>query len=207
VVVGFLFLEFVPIGWVVCGASILGGNLYVRDLQNHILSDVPFLFWMLLALLLMARRRRSEGDVPSLVLGVTIGIVAYAAFATRTAGISLVLSMIAVDALHRPHWRRSAVVPTGVFLALASAQAVFMEVVEVGYLDQLRPDLSTVFSNAAGYAQWASSFGDNGGWEALRKGLFVISATLASIGFVCSMRKRVNELETFCLAYLALILI
>lgn len=207
VVVGFLFLEFVPVGWAVCGASILGGNLYVRDLQNHILSDVPFLFWMLLALLLMARRRKSEGNVPSLVLGVAIGIVAYAAFATRTAGILLVLCMIAVDAWHRPPWRRSAVVPTGVFLALASAQAVLMEVVEVGYLDQLRLDPSTVFANAAGYAQWASSFWDNGGWEALRKGLFVISATLASIGFVRSMRNRVTELEVFCLAYLALILI
>lgn len=79
---------------------LVGLNPLYWGFKDHILSDFPFLFFVYLTLW-AASRNYGENDEPGWQAGALAGICAFLAYCTRTAGITLILAVIAYDVIKR----------------------------------------------------------------------------------------------------------
>lgn len=192
------------------GAVLVAGlfvlNPFVWRHKDHILSELPFLLFVFLALLAAGGGAvdESRGDRRSAALGVT----AYLAFATRTVGVALIGALV-VDELWRG-WRERgrAVAPSrglwiavGVAVALAALQSVTIAG-GGGYLADLRPGVMTVLENLLSYVKNWSEFWTSGS-EILRAIMFVGTFLLAVRGYFARVRTAPGPAECFIPLYLA----
>ena len=107
--------------------AIVGFNPFFTEFKNSILSDLPFLFFFLLALFVSDRALNPERsrslDIP---LAAAVGLAWWAAYATRTIGVVLPVAF-SVLAIVEPAQRRVLAVSVGVFVLLAAAQALLIQ--------------------------------------------------------------------------------
>ncbi len=96
----FLLRGRLPDGWVLLIAFIMGVNPEIFSFKNRILSDIPFLFFVLLSLFLMQRividRGRFLAPARHYVL---LGLAILCAFLTRTHGLALIPTLAVVQAV------------------------------------------------------------------------------------------------------------
>lgn len=107
--------------------GVVGFNPFLTEFKNSILSDLPFLFFFLLALLAsdraLNRERSGSLDVP---LAAALGLAWWAAYATRTVGVVLPVAFCILAIFERAQ-RRVLAVAAGVFVLLAVAQAFLIQ--------------------------------------------------------------------------------
>ncbi len=96
----FLLRGRLPDCWVLLITFIMGVNPAIFNFKNHILSDIPFLFFVLLSLFLMQRividRGRFLAPARHYVL---LGLAILCAFLTRTHGLALIPTLAVVQAV------------------------------------------------------------------------------------------------------------
>lgn len=197
-----LFRAVLPPAYAATLVVVTGLNPFFWEFKDHVLSDVPFLFFSLLSLYLF--RQADAPDVSKrarLALAVLAGVAAYAAYATRVLGLVLAACFIAHDLLRRKRIGWNAVLASCVFVVLACAQYVLW-VHDTSYLDQLAPTAGVAVSNAIGYLRSLSELSDNGYLGAVRRGAFVASGALAALGFATSRRRDAGMLYLFPSLYL-----
>ena len=193
-----LFRDTLPRPYLEALVLTLGLNPFLWELKDHILSDLPFLFFMLLSLRWFTQR---DGRA-----GVLAGVAAYAAYATRVLGVMLVPCFLAHDLLrHRSITRRTAVA-CGVFVILAGVQYVFW-IRDRSYLEAFTPTPAIVLENVVAYLRSLSDLWDNGHSDSVRKIAFLAIGGAAAWGYVGALRAGRGVLEVFPWAYLAPVLL
>jgi hypothetical protein len=176
----------------------LGLNPFLWEFKDHILSDIPFLFFVLLSFWGFTR-----ADARS---GVAAGVAAYAAYATRVLAIVLVPCFLAHDLIrHRTITRRTVVTCT-VFVGLAVVQYAFW-IRDDSYFDQFAPTAATLLGNTVGYLRALSDLWQNGFFEGGRKMAFLAIGGAAAWGYARAFRAGVGALEVFPAAYVAPLLL
>jgi hypothetical protein len=189
--------------------AIIGLNPLVWSLREEILSDIPFLFFCLLALLILRRMERAIRPAqPWMAAG--LGAVCYLAFATRTIGVLLVVCAISSDlTAHRRFTRLSAIV-VGVFAALAVMQRIAFGPID-SYVDQLvlNPGglLAVIVLNVKNYALTLISLWGTDSRNPIATVLTAASLALAAVGFWHQARRAGGVLITFPVLYVAVLLV
>ncbi len=191
-------------------ALVVGLNPFFWDFKDQILSDVPFLFFALLSLLLFRQTVAEEDSGAVLRRRVTLamcaGLAAYAAYATRVPGVVLVAAFVAHDLVRYGRPRAATAVAASVFALLATAQyAVGFR--NGSYLDQGAGSLAVMLDHVPQYLRSLAVLWDNGYSDATRKIVFLGVAALAAIGYLQAARPRPGVLELFPLLYIAVILV
>jgi len=187
----------------------VGLNPFFWEFKDGILSDLPFLFLALLALLWFRQAVAAADSGATLrhrmTLAACAGIAAYAAYATRVPGIVLVAAFVAHDLVRHRTLRAPSAVAAAVFALLAAAQYV-VGFRDVSYFDQGMASVGVVLRHGPEYLRSLSVLWDNGYSDGARKGVFLGVAALAAIGYWRAARSRPGVLELFPLLYLPVIL-
>jgi hypothetical protein len=204
----YLIFEFMarqtPFPWAAGIVAVFGLSPYFWELKESIVSDLPFLFFSMLALCVIAACERQGWQ--SSVGACCAAACAYLCFATRTAGVVLLASLAAAAMPQPGVWRRKAVLAAAGAAALIAIHGLVFRGAG-SYLDYLHAPWRALVHNLMAYA-WNlrnSFFGVGGGvfgW------LFLLVLTVGgAVGLVMRLRERVSPAEAFTLSYGLLVLV
>jgi 4-amino-4-deoxy-L-arabinose transferase-like glycosyltransferase len=202
-----LFRRVLSAPYVAALVLIVGLNPFLWELKDHILSDIPFLFFVLLSLHLF-----TQADAPDAsagrraTLAVLSGVAAYAGYATRILGLMLIPCFVAHDLSRYRRIGTNAALATAVVVALAGIQYVVW-IRDVSYFDQISNPVTAVGLNVPAYLRALSNLWENGYSSNVRKIAFLAGGALAALGYVNSFRTGVSVVHLFPPLYLAPVLL
>jgi 4-amino-4-deoxy-L-arabinose transferase-like glycosyltransferase len=202
VLVFVLFRSMLPTGYLLALVLVMGLNPFFGSFKDHILSDLPFLFFVLLSLCLFLRAEESDSSQRRRVVYACLaGLAAYASYATRVVGIVVLPSLVVHDLIRHRRLTAMACTAAAVFVALASAQYVFW-LHDASYADQLGVTPRVIAGNVVSYLRFLSDVWENGYSDAGRKAAFVAASGLAAWGYWRLLRSRAALLAVFPVLYL-----
>jgi hypothetical protein len=194
--------DIMPARYVTGLVLLVGLNPFFWEFKDHVLSDVPFLLWVLLSLLLFTR---ADAALPApgwrLVLAVLAGMTAYAAYATRTLAVVLIPCFIGYSLVRYRRITASAAIASAISVVLAGVQHTVW-VHDASYADQLSNPAAAAQRNVPEYLRSFSDLWENGYSDTVRKLAFVGSGALAGFGYVTTVRGGVGLLHLFPVLYL-----
>jgi hypothetical protein len=198
-----LFRSVLPPPYVAALVLVVGLNPFFWEFKDHILSDLPFLFFALLSLLLF-----TQADAPDAswgrraTLAVLSGVAAYTAYATRPLALTLIPCFIAHDLGRYRSVTTNAAAASAVAVALAGVQHVVW-FNDSSDFDLVSNSLAAAQSNVPAYLRALSDLWENGYSDSLRKLAFLGVGALAAFGYVSSLRAGVSVFHLFPMLYLA----
>jgi len=178
----------------------IGWNPVYWDAKDRVLSDLPFLFFSILALWLAERimptppgvlftKGEPEGVIsksPSrpIAAAVLLALVASAAYSLRSIGIALPAAILVYDFIRRRSWRptRFVCVFAILFALLMILQTRFAPS-EASYAEQLRPSPGHIYWNLRYYLHNLPLFWSNGYWPLGARLFFLACLALAVWGY------------------------
>lgn len=195
-----------PWGAVAALVALLGLNHYFLD-DASIGSDLPFLVFLYLALLLVQEGERAAGRPRRrTACYLAAGAAAWLCFGTRTVGFVVLPAAVGADLLRFRRVTRPSLLACAVFGVLAAVQtATFGS--GGRYLDQLSADVPALVHNASGYAVQLAAFWRNGYSKPAAGALCAVVSALSAVGFVGAVRRGAAAREVFVLFYLGVVLL
>lgn len=106
--------------------ALIGLHPFFWDFKNNILSDLPFLCFLLLALWISEKVVESNARDVARWECVALGAAWWAAYSIRTVGIILPVAVVLLAVIDRKEYRRL-IIPLGVFLILAVVQRLIFQ--------------------------------------------------------------------------------
>lgn len=202
-----LFRRLLPPSFVACLVLIVGLNPYFWEFKDYVLSDLPFLFLVLVSLLLFTRADEGAGTARQRMrLVVLSGVAAYAAYATRTLAVVLIPCYLGHDLLRHRRISGNAIRAVAVVVALAAVQhAVWLY--DGSYLEQSLSPLAAARQNVPAYLQTLADVWENGYSNDVRRMVFLGASALAAVGYLTSWRAGVSVLHLFPALYLAPVIV
>jgi hypothetical protein len=194
-----------PPMWALVLLLLIGLNPYVWEQKDRLLSEIPFLLALALSLWVLDVMNTTTGR-RRFLLALLGGLCMYLAYGTRTAGAVLPIAVVLCDLLRFRRVALSTIVALAVFTAGVLMQKMLF-VADGSYFDQLVFDPRLFASNLVSLAKAMGLFVDNGFSGAARTVLFLLLTTLAMIGYVRCLRRRLTARELFGPLYFALIVI
>jgi hypothetical protein len=192
-------------GWRVALLVLIGLQPFIWEGRDDILSDLPFLMFLYLALAFNERFCERARQQPPLPLAFVLGVLLFLPYATRTAGLSIIPAFFLYDL-----WKRRrltlftcAAIATPLFLALAQSR-ILKTTSGYGGLFNLSP--SWLVHNTINYIRSLRVFLVNGYSHPLSYGVFAIALVLAAWGGWRQLRRGLHFLDVFALVYLPLII-
>jgi hypothetical protein len=196
-----------PLPYVLGVLVLFGLNPYVWKHKDRLLSEVPFMLFAYLALLLADRAYEPGRARPGAVgWGLLAGLAAFLAFGTRTVGVVLVPSIVGAEFLRR---RRLGVASPAVALAFAAGvitQRLLLPP-DGSYLDQLKYDPALFVRVALSLGRAMSFTAENGYNEPARNALYLCMLLPAGVGYFLRLREGVTACELFAPSNLLLLVV
>lgn len=192
----------VPIAYSAAIVAVTGLSPYFWEMKENVVSDLPFLFFTMLALCAIAACERRGWQ--STFGACAAAVCAYLCFATRTAGVALLASLF-VSAAHRGRWRPKAILAGALAVALIGTHSLVFRGAG-SYLDQLHSPWHVLPHHLMAYF-WNLRhifFGAGGifGWLFL-----LVLIVLGGAGLAIRLRERIAPAEAFSLSYGLLVLL
>jgi hypothetical protein len=188
---------------------LLGLNPFLLEQSNNIGSHLPFLALFYLALFLLGRAEKSAEQTPAgaarYAWFLAAGVVCYLAFATRTLGALLIVSLSAAELIRKRRISGPVLLATAAFAALAVGQTIWLHS-DVHYLDQFNHGLRLA-GNAHDYSNRLAAFWHNGHWRLPSILLCLAASSLALLGYVGQLCRRITSRELFAAGYVAVLLL
>jgi hypothetical protein len=184
--------------------ALVGFSPFLWNMKESIVSTLPFLFFLYLALG-MIHRMEEENRLDTYLAGVLPGIVIYLAYGTRTVGVCLIGALWLRDLVRLRKLSRFSIVATMVFAVGWALQMYFVRGVG-SYFDQFR-GMPALLSHALTLANSASLLWDNGYSKLLRIAVLVVFSIVAVLGYGWRLRSKVTILETFSVTYILALLL
>lgn len=200
------FREWAPPPLSLIGSALLFFNPWMLNFKNQVISDVPFLFFLLLTLLGMRRAQKAER--PTVIQALVFGLLLAFTAAVRTPGVLLIPALLLSDLYRSRRVTRFAAVSTIVALTLVLLTR-FAFGSETSYMDQ--------------FSEWSIAGVGNIVWSWFSKDLprlfhapkslaparYILSSAgvlLSLYGAIaCAARRRMTVLGFFLVLYLALV--
>lgn len=186
--------------------AILGFSPAFCSAKNDILSDLPFLFFFYLAVLLLDWSPRHENQ--NWIWAALLGLTLYLAIGTRTAGITLLPGVLLFQWLQHRRINRFTVVALCLCAVALVGQAWFVGTVPGGYLEQLHSvTAKTVVLNAVRYSRTLAGFWVGGVPNAFSFFVIAIVALLTLAGLLPQRDRKLSAVECLLLPYCILMLL
>ncbi len=181
----------------------LGLSPYFWSIKDQLLSDIPFAFFVYLALWL-SEVEYAGGSSRSRSVGLTllVGVIVYLATATRNLGITLVPTLIMYEVLKYRRFPVRSASSALIVVALLAIQRAVSDVAE-GYLTVFRFDPARVVSNFFEYTFSLKNLFWNGYINGVAVAVWLIVTLLAIYGYRLRLRAGFSILEVFAAVYFA----
>ena len=195
----------------VAGAAVvlmIGLNPFFWDFKDQILSDIPFLFFFMAALLCLTRADESEHSTRyRLAFAMLGGAAMYAAYATRVVGVVLLPTLIVRDLVRYRRLTKEGLLAAGTFVTLAGMYYA-LGPRDSSYADLLTITPAIIVDNVVGYLRWFSVIWENGYADLPRKVFFLVTAALAAVGYMSLWKQpKATLLLIAPLFYLAAVIV
>lgn len=205
--VGGVLRRRLPVEQVLLILLVLGLSPWFWNQKDHVLSDIPFAFFVYLALWLADIESPAESSrARSVGVALLVGAVVYVATATRALGIALVPTLVFFEALKYRRLPVLSVLSTLVVVALMVIQRAvlggtgeYMAMVSVG--------LERVIINALNYAFSFKHLFWNGYVNGIAVAIWLIFLLLAIYGYRQRIRAGLTILEVFAVVYIVPLLL
>jgi len=182
----------------------LGLSPYFWEIKESVVSDLPFLFFTMLALCVIAACDRRGWQSTAGAIGAAACV--YLCFATRTIGVALLASLLVCALPRRGQLRWKAVLAGAVAAALIAVHSLIFRGAG-SYLDQLHAPWQALPHNLMAYFWNLRNvfFGVGGG---LFGWLFLFVLMMGGfLGLALRLRQRVSPIDAFTLAYALVVLL
>lgn len=208
-----IFLVFkaeLPFQYSLVMIAVVGFNPYFWDFKDNILSDIPFMFFTYLSILLINRAYQSDSLNRSrkiqMLYIILVGISIYLSYGTRGIGIALVPSLLIYDIIKRKRPSRFAIKVTILVVFFIILQNVFLHN-ESSYFKLLTISYKVIFGNILSYIRSLSNIWNNGFSEVFKIALFVFISGLAIIGCLTRVKSGITIFEIYFVLHMAIVII
>lgn len=207
--------DYLPANWQVVLIALVGLNPYFWEYKDHIMSETPFLVGAFLSVYLVQKSYEvfQSGAAAGVKVGYVLatGAAFYLAYGTRSIALVLLPSLVLYDLIrHRRLFFPSVYVwgVTAVTIVLIVTQyfllrsdRTYVELVQVESRSFLADWMQFILMNAPRYTASITQIWDNGYSELPRLGLTVVMSSLALIGFLAQVVKKITFIELFVALY------
>ena len=182
---------------------VLGLSPYFWGIKDQLLSDIPFAFFVYLALW-TAEVEYADGWSRSRSVGLTllVGVIVYIATATRNLGVTLVPTLIIYEVLKYRRFPVRSGVSALIAVALLATQRAVSDVTE-GYLTAFRFEPARVVGNFFEYTFSLKNLFWNGYVNGVAVAVWLVVTLLAIYGYRLRLRAGLSILEVFAAVYVA----
>lgn len=202
--------------WQVALLAAIGFNPYLWDQKDRLTSDLVFLVFAYLAIVLVDKVYRSKADTMTWRMALIISSVFYLAYGTRSLGLLLIPCLLFYDMIRRKKMipSRFAIGISFATLALIALQSYFLHS-DRGYYDQFATSfhdslgtwLKYIAHNVIAYVISLTDVWDNGYSRIFRLGLTVVISGLAILGYLSRLWREITYPEIFVTLYLLAVLV
>lgn len=188
----------------------VGLNPFVWAYAEMIISDIPFLFFSFLSLIVIEKASDAgNSGRRRVLLALAAGITAYLSYGTRSVGIILVPTILAVDYIKNRKLTGLTGISAPVFFILAYAQSAYIGSAS-GYTSIFTFEASSIplaFFLTAEYIRKFSYLWENGYARALASAASIFFFLFALSGFIRKARAGVSVFELFAPLYLIIVVV
>lgn len=198
------------------------------NMKNLILSDVPFVFFTIAAVLVANKTAKlDKGGRHYWLLSIVLGITCYLAYGTRSLGLALPVSILLYDVFFFRKIRSGTLAAVVVFLGLFGLQKSYLDVnstyvhVMVNHAERTVNEaevaspvvklakslLNSTLLHLKKYPMVLQEYWDNGSSLLLRVAMGLFSALLALIGYTTLLRKKPLPSEIFVFVYCSMLMV
>ncbi len=198
------------------------------SMKNLILSDIPFVFFTVAAILLANKLAKLENSNKQYwLLSIALGITCYLAYGTRSLGLALPATILLYDVLNFRKIRLGTLAALVIFLGFFSLQKYHLDVnstyvnVMVNHAEQTVSDAETVtpvirvvksllnstLLHLKKYPMVLQEYWDNGTSVMLRLAMGLITGLLALSGYIKLVRQKPLPSEIFVAVYCSMLLV
>ncbi|MGI8551664.1 MAG: ArnT family glycosyltransferase [Dehalococcoidia bacterium] len=197
-------------GYPLVVVAILGFNPLFWEFKDTILSDIPFLFFVYLSMVLVNKAEQSRTRRHAIMYALATGCTLYLATGTRTIGVVLVIALVVYGLMTRRRVSVATIAGTAAFLLPFLAQTTVFGS-NGGYLDQLSVAPATLMRTLLGhlvpYANAPHILWKNGYSNGIATALFLVISLCAAMGFVRKAYEGVSYPQVFAVVYTVAILL
>lgn len=204
------------VAWQAVLLAAVSFNPYIWDQKDRLTSDLVFLVFAYLAIVLVNNVYRPKADAMNWKRALIISSVFYLSYGTRSLGLLLVPCLLLYDMIRRKKLipSRFAIGISGTTLILIALQSHFLHS-DRGYYDQFatsfHDSLSTwlkyIAHNVVAYVISLTDVWDNGYSRIFRLGLTVVITGLAGLGYLSRLWREITYTEIFVTLYVLVVLI
>lgn len=195
-----------PLSFSLTCLALFALNPYVWQHKDRLLSEIPFMLFTYLALLLAEKGQAAEASKMRLLWGFLAGLTAYLAFGTRTAGIVLVPSILGCELLRRRRLGLASVSMAAVFAAAVMVQKALLSF-DGSYIDQVTIDLVGLAGNGLTLVKGIGLLVNNGYSRVPSILLYAVMLCLAGAGYGARLYSGATVYEMFIAAYCSLLVL
>lgn len=192
-----LYRQRLPLAYAVVCLVLFALNPYVWQHKDRLLSEMPFMLFAYLTLLLAEKAQEQEGTRRrSILLGLLAGLAAYLAFGTRSVGVVLLPAMLGCEWLRRRRLGAASLAMMAACVGGVVVQKCFL-VLDVSYRDQLIFDPLIFLRIGLSLVKLMGTFVENGSSRGLTALLYGVLLVLACWGYTARLRQGVTVYELF----------
>lgn len=188
----------------------IGMSPFIWLYTEMIISDIPFLFFILLSLIVIERAADAGLSRPKRLLFAAItGLLVYLTYGTRSVGVILIPAVLTIDYLRSGRLTALSGVSTAVFAVCALTQSVLTGSAS-GYSSIFTFEAKAVplsFYLGLEYVRKFSYLWENGYARVVSSAASVFFFLFAVSGYIKKIKTRVSVFEPFTPLYLALVVI
>ena len=178
--------------------------------KDSIISDIPFMVFIYAFFVLMDQIGRSGVDERRrIIISFLAGFSAYLAYGTRSIGLLLIPALIVRDIVRLRSICKTTIIITTIFIFLYLTQNIVLHS-DQSYSEALSgfpANFKIIFYNLYTYVTYIVSYWQNGFSQWVARFLFVITAFIATIGYIVSLRKGDSVGDFFLPMYLCLLML
>lgn len=183
--------------------GLLGFSPYFWDFKDNVLSDLPFLLFVTVALILIESSwQENQSSLRAVGYGVLAGVAMYLAYGTRTIGAVLLPVVLLYSWVRSRKLTRFAGIAVGTCATLVVVQSFYLHNLGT-YFDLYHYRVRTFTNGIFTYLGALGKIWDNGNSLPLAVVLYLFAGALAVIGAREQWRKRVRIWEIFSVFYFA----
>lgn len=184
---------------------LVGLNPYLWAAKDNILSDIPFLLFFFLSILVLEQTWNTQNK-GKIYYSILAGLLVYLCYGTRAIGLIMIPSILLYELLQFKKITRVSLISTAVFVFFAEIQRLFLPG-GGSYMKVLSFSPVMIISHIVMYSASMTAFWANGYSKALRVLFFAVLALLAGVGYVQRFRNHRSIMEVVILVYPAPLLI
>ncbi len=183
---------------------ILGFNIYLCQIKNSILSDLPFLFLALQSLFFLEKLQTTSSKNIQKVYLLLSALFIFMSIETRSIGWALIITMLISNAFNKGKYLLSHLTIIIIVVSLVLFQHILLPIPN-DYAEHFKLDPLLFLHNVLSYMKSLGLLWKNGYSRILNLLLFMLLTGFAIRGYWIRLQKQITYLEIFPIIYMGVI--